>query len=325
MSEHDEDVGGQDEPGTFSTTPPPPGPGPAAGVGTATVAPEADEHPAVELRDLTKRYGGHVALDRVSLAVPVGSVCGLIGPNGAGKSTMMSIVATLLRPTAGSASVFGVPTTDTAVVRRLIGYVPDVLGMYTGLSVEEYLSFFADAYGIGRDRRPALVDGLLELVDLQDKRDADLNTLSRGMKQRIGLARGLVHEPQLLILDEPASGLDPRARIELRDIIAHLRSVGVTVMISSHILSELEEMCTHAIVLEQGRLVGFEDLRDDPGRAVSITFVGGGTERFLVTSDREQAELVARLVQEGRPVLSVTTESTRLEDRFMRMTEGLVN
>jgi ABC-2 type transport system ATP-binding protein len=322
MNEHSEHAGSHDELRTFSPTPPAPD---AAGTGAATAAPPALEHPAVELRDLTKRYGSHVALDRVSLVVPAGSVCGLIGPNGAGKSTMMSIIATLLRPTAGSASVFGVPATDTAVLRRLIGYVPDVLGMYTGLSVEEYLSFFADAYGIGRDQRSSIVDGLLELVDLQDKRDADLNTLSRGMKQRIGLARGLVHEPQLLILDEPARGLDPPARLELRDIIAHLRSAGVTVMISSHILSELEEMCTHAIVLEQGRLVGLEDLRDDPGRSVTISFVGGGTERFLVTSDQEQAELVARLVREGRPVLSVTTESTRLEDRFMRMTDGRVN
>lgn len=284
-----------------------------------------DTIPALQIRDLSKSYGSHIALNSVSLDVPSGAVCGLIGPNGAGKSTLMSVVATLLRPGRGTVHVFGTPITEVAEVRRLVGYVPDVLGMYSGISVEEYLRFFASAYGIAADAVGPLVDGLLELVDLGTKRDADVNTLSRGMKQRIGLARGLVHEPRLLILDEPASGLDPRARIELRDIISHLRSLGVTILISSHILGELEEMCTHAAVLELGNLVGYEDLGVELSRVVVVGFVGGASETFEVSTEAEQAALVARLVSEGREVLSVSSGSTRLEDRFMRLTEGRVN
>ena len=284
-----------------------------------------DTLPALRIHDLSKWYGSHVALNAVSLEVPVGAVCGLIGPNGAGKSTLMSIVATLLRPGRGSVEVFGAPITDVRAVRRLVGYVPDVLGMYSGITVEEYLRFFASAYGVAADAVAPLVDGLLELVDLDTKRDADVNTLSRGMKQRIGLARGLVHEPKLLILDEPASGLDPRARIELRDIISHLRSMGVTILISSHILGELEEMCTHAAVLERGVLVGYEDLAVELRRVVVVGFVGGASATYEVSSEAEQAALVTYLVNEGHQVLSVSTGSTRLEDRFMRLTEGRVN
>jgi ABC-2 type transport system ATP-binding protein len=291
----------------------------------ATPPPVAPTPPAVSVTAMTKRYGLGVALDAVTLEVPTASVCGLIGPNGAGKSTLMSIVATLLRPSAGTGHVFGVPLTDVRAVRRCVGYVPDVLGTYSGLTVEEYLLFFADAYRIEPDRRRPLVDGLLELVDLDTKRDAEVNTLSRGMKQRIGLARGLVHDPRLLILDEPASGLDPRARIDLRDIISHLQAMGVTILISSHILGELEEMCTHAAVLEQGRLVGFESLAADPVRTVVVTFLGGASESFSVVSDEEQATLVQRLVHEGRGVVSVNVLATRLEDRFMRLTEGRTN
>ena len=284
-----------------------------------------DTLPALRIRDLSKSYGSHIALNSVSLDVPVGAVCGLIGPNGAGKSTLMSIVATLLRPGRGSVEVFGAPITDVLAVRRLVGYVPDVLGMYSGITVEEYLRFFANAYGVAPDAVAALVNGLLELVDLDTKRHADVNTLSRGMKQRIGLARGLVHDPRLLILDEPASGLDPRARIELRDIIAHLRSLGVTILISSHILGELEEMCTHAAVLELGALVGYEDLAVELRRVVVVGFVGGASATYEVASEAEQAALVAHLVNEGHQVLSVSSGSTRLEDRFMRLTEGRVN
>ncbi len=297
---------------------------------TTIEAPSDDRPPhavpaAVTMHGVSKLYGTHVALRDVSLEVPAGSVCGLIGPNGAGKSTMMAIIATLLRPSAGRVEVMGVPIDQAAVVRRRIGYVPDVLGTYSGLTVEEYLLFFADAYDVDVDRRAAVVDGLLELVDLAGKRDADVNTLSRGMKQRIGLARGLVHEPQLLLLDEPASGLDPRARVELRHIISHLNSFGVTVLISSHILAELEEMCTHVVVLEQGALAGVEDLAVQPTRTVMVAFLGGGVESFQVVSDEQQAELVRSLIDQGRHVVSVTAESTRLEDRFMRLTDGRTN
>lgn len=289
------------------------------------IPPDDAADQAIVVRNLTKRYGNHLALDDVSVAVPAGSVCGLVGPNGAGKSTLMSIVATLVRPTAGAVSVFGHRTSSPKAVRGLVGYVPDVLGTYSGLSVEEYLTFFADAYRIDRDERGPLVDGLLELVDLTTKRDADVNTLSRGMKQRIGLARGLIHQPKLLVLDEPASGLDPRARVDLRDIILELHEMGVTVLISSHILSELEEMCSHALVLEQGRLVGFEDLSVTPARIVAITFAGGAREEYPVADEAEQLALVRRLVTEGRDVLTVTEVESGLEERFLRLTKGDLN
>lgn len=283
------------------------------------------DSPAVLTRNVTKLYGSKVALDDVTLEVPSGSVCGLIGPNGAGKSTLMSIIATLVTPTRGQVEVFGISIHDTAEIRKLIGYVPDVLGTYSGLSVKEYLLFFAEAYRIERDKRDALVEGLLELVDLTTKRDADINTLSRGMKQRIALARGLVHEPRLLILDEPASGLDPRARIELRDIVSHLNSLGVTVLISSHILAELEEMCSDVVVLEQGALAGAESLADATVRVVQVVFAGGEVEQHVVENDEQQIELIRSLVAAGRPVLSAGVENTRLEDRFMRLTDGRTN
>lgn len=285
----------------------------------------ADEGPAIVVHHLSKAYGTHLALNDVSVVIPRGSVCGLIGPNGAGKSTLMSIVSTLVTPTAGSVSVFGHPIERPNAIRRLIGYVPDVLGTYAGLSVAEYLTFFADAYLIPKEQQPALIDGLLELVDLQIKRDADVNSLSRGMKQRIGLARGLIHQPRLLVLDEPASGLDPRARIELRDIVLHLQSLGTTILISSHILSELEEMCSHALVLEQGRLVGMEDLATEVERIVEVIYAGGERESFTVPDEAGQVELVRRLVAEGRPVMSVSEGVTGLEERFMRLTKGDLN
>ena len=168
---------------------------------TSPQGPEPDDQPAdsaVVPPGLTKAYGSNIALGNVSVVVPTGSICGLIGPNGAGKSTLMSIVSTLLKPTSGTATVFGRPITEPAEIRPLIGYVPDVLGTYSGLTVEEYLLFFADAYDVDVDRRAAVVDGLLELVDLAGKRDADVNTLSRGMKQRIGLAAPLLTDPELL-------------------------------------------------------------------------------------------------------------------------------
>ena len=293
---------------------------------TDPAAPDAQAAlPAVAMRHVTKMYGANAALRDVSLEVAAGSVCGLIGPNGAGKSTMMAIIATLLRPSAGEVEVFGTSIGSPREIRKLIGYVPDVLGTYSGLTVEEYLLFFADAYQVAPEKRVGLVDGLLELVDLGNKRDADVNTLSRGMKQRIGLARSLVHDPRLLILDEPASGLDPRARIELRDIVAQLNTLGVTILISSHILVELEEMCTDFLVLEQGVLVGAESLAETEVRTVIVTFLDGEPESFQVSSQQEQAELVRSLVLAERQVVAVTAETTRLEDRFMRLSSGRTN
>ncbi|MCB1257387.1 MAG: ABC transporter ATP-binding protein [Microthrixaceae bacterium] len=291
---------------------------------TETVATELPT-PAIAMRNVSKLYGSNAALRDVTLDVADGSVCGLIGPNGAGKSTMMAIIATLLRQSTGSVEVFGEPISSPRSIRKLIGYVPDVLGTYSGLTVEEYLLFFADAYRVDVEKRTGMVEGLLELVDLSGKKDADLNSLSRGMKQRIGLARALVHDPKLLILDEPASGLDPRARIELRDIVAHLNSLGVTILISSHILVELEEMCTDFLVLEQGALVGAESLAQTEIRTVIVTFLDGNPQSYQVRSLEEQADLVASLVGSGRRVVSVNAESTRLEDRFMQLSTGKTN
>ena len=192
----------------------------------------------------------------LTLEVPTGSVFGLIGPNGAGKSTTLSILASVLTPTSGTAEVAGCdPVHDARGVRRKVGYMPDVLGVYDNLSVQEYLEFFAAAYSLPRSSWKGLVDGLLELVGLEVKRTAMVESLSRGMKQRLALARALVHDPEVLLLDEPASGLDPRARVELRGLLAELQSMGKTIVISSHILSEMEEMCSHIAIMEAGRLL----------------------------------------------------------------------
>ena len=282
--------------------------------------------PALRARSLAKAYGGHWALREVSFDIWEGEVCGLVGPNGAGKSTLMSIFATLLTATRGTSEVFGVPTDRVAEIRPRVGYVPDVLGLYTDVTAEEYLHFFAHAYDVPAEDRPALVDGLLELVDLESKRHADLSSLSRGMKQRIGLARGLINSPQVLLLDEPASGLDPHARIELREIVAHLRAQGTTIIISSHILSELEEMCTQMLILEQGTLVGHEALHDAPATIrVRVTFLDGAVTEHEVASPADQAALVRQLVNEGRDVLSVEHVTVGLEERFMNLTRGDTN
>lgn len=210
----------------------------------------------VETRNLTKRYGNFTALSDLNLAIERGSIHGFIGPNGAGKTTTMRILATLLEPTGGQAWVSGFAVTEHPYdVRRRIGYMPDFFGVYDNMKVWEYLDFFAAAYHVPQPKRPGLIDDLLALVDLTVKKDSFVEELSRGMKQRLCLARTLVHEPDLLILDEPASGLDPRARIELRELLKELRSLGKTILISSHILSELAEMCTHVAIIERGHLL----------------------------------------------------------------------
>lgn len=212
--------------------------------------------PLVETRDLTKRYGQVIALDRLNLQIPAGAIYGFIGPNGAGKTTTMRILTALLKPTSGQAFVDGHEVSrEPHVIRRLVGWMPDSFGVYDNMKVWEYLDFFAAAFGVPAARRRQQIGELLDLVDLGHKRDAYVMGLSRGMKQRLSLARTLVHDPKLLILDEPASGLDPRARIELRELLKELRALGKTIMISSHILTELAEMCTHIGIIEAGRLL----------------------------------------------------------------------
>lgn len=210
----------------------------------------------IELRGLTHRYGSFIALDQLSLKVPKGDLHGFVGPNGAGKTTTMRILATLLKPTSGQALVDG---SDVALhprdVRRVVGYMPDFFGVYDRLKTWEYLDFYARCYGFDAWKRRCTIDGMLELVGLTDKRDNYVDELSRGMKQRLCLARALIHDPALLLLDEPASGMDPRARSEMKTILRTLKSLGKTVLISSHILPELSEMCDSLTIIDHGRLV----------------------------------------------------------------------
>jgi ABC-2 type transport system ATP-binding protein len=286
---------------------------------------------AIRTFGLTKRYGELFAVNRLDLRVPTGSVFGLVGPNGAGKTTTFAMLASLLLPSGGQAFVAGYdPARHPREVRKRIGYMPDMLGVYDGLRVDEYLRFFAASYGVPARTHTGLIEGLLELVDLRVKQDAMVNSLSRGMKQRLSLARALVHDPELLILDEPASGLDPRARIELRELIAELRSMGKTILISSHILSELEEICTDVGIIEAGRLLvqgpPREILRQvDHRRTILVRFANGDETTVEVHDDLEQVELLRRLVAEQRqPVIEFREVGGGLEDVFMKVTKGIV-
>src|SRR5436309_2831568 len=210
----------------------------------------------IETRDLTKMYGELYALDRLTLQLDRGDVYGFIGPNGAGKTTTMRILATLLTPTWGEATVCGYSIYNGAKdIRRVIGYMPDFFGVYDDMKVIEYLEFFAAAYRIKGPERRKKCEQVLALVDLGYKRDALVTSLSRGMTQRLGLARVLLHEPKVLLLDEPASGLDPRARIEMRGLIKELRNMGITILLSSHILPELADICNKIGIIERGKLL----------------------------------------------------------------------
>src|SRR3954452_3982788 len=210
----------------------------------------------IETSDLTKKYGDLYALERLTIKLSQGDVYGFIGPNGAGKTTTMRILATLLNPTFGEATVCGYSIyTGAKDIRRSIGYMPDFFGVYDDMKVIEYLEFFAAAYRIQGPARKKICEEVLELVDLTYKRDALVTTLSRGMTQRLGLARVLLHDPQVLLLDEPASGLDPRARIEIRALLKELRMMGKTILVSSHILPELADICNKIGIIEQGVLL----------------------------------------------------------------------
>ncbi|MEN9936845.1 MAG: hypothetical protein RLZZ387_3424 [Chloroflexota bacterium] len=234
----------------------------------------------VETRDLTRRFGSNLALDHLNLKIPEGAIFGFIGPNGAGKTTTMRILTTLLQPSGGEAHVAGISVAkDPRGVRRVVGFMPDFFGVYENMKSWEYLDFFGRAYGVPLERRAGLIGELLGLVDLGHKRDDLVMNLSRGMKQRLSLARTMMHDPRLLILDEPASGLDPRARIELRELLKELRALGKTIMISSHILTELAEMCTHIAIIERGKLLASGDVQDilrtlQPHRSLEVRVLG---------------------------------------------------
>src|SRR5579859_2215774 len=234
----------------------------------------------IETKNLTKRYGPLVAVDALSLSVEQGAIYGFVGPNGAGKTTTMRMMTTLLRPTSGEAWIAGASITrDPRGVRRAIGYMPDFFGVYDDMKVWEYLDFFAACYEVPEAARPALINDLLELVDLNHRRDAMVDTLSRGMKQRLCLARTLAHDPQILILDEPASGLDPRARIEIRELLLELSRLGKTIFFSTHILADVAEICTQVGIVEAGKLVAQGSLdemqrRLAPHRRLHVTLLG---------------------------------------------------
>jgi len=295
---------------------------------TATINAEVRTS-AVSVRQLTKRYGKFTAVDAVDLEIPQGSIYGLVGPNGAGKTTTFAVVATLLKPTAGSVEVMGFdPAHHARDVRRVMGYMPDGLGVYADLDVDEYLRFFAAAYRLPTSRWDQLLDDLLELVALTSKRNARVDSLSRGMKQRLSLARALVHDPDVLILDEPASGLDPRARSELRALLLQLASMGKTIVISSHILAELEDVCTHIAIMQEGSVLaagGTAEVtsRLAAGRRVRARFADGTTEDFEVNDDTGQAELLRRLASETeRTVVEFTRVGGGLEELFLSLTKG---
>ena len=305
----------------------------------------------VEMKNVDKRYGRVDALAGATMSIPAGSIFGLIGPNGAGKTTSMQIMSSLLSRDGGSVEVAGVdPEMDPVAVRRELGWMPDFFGVYEGLNTSEYLDFFASVQEVRAGARPAVVRDLLELVSLVDKADADVNTLSRGMKQRLSLARALVHDPALLILDEPASGLDPRARVDLRELIGELQRMGKTIVISSHILAELEGICSHLAVVDRGRVISQgsldeiraqmlgqrtirvrlsssdsiqaeEVLTSVPG--VNELVVESGVLRFgLSGGDEESAVALRRLIEAGIAVYEWHQEAAGLEELFMKLTEG---
>lgn len=306
----------------------------------------------VLVEGLTKKYGRLTAVNNLSFAVEEGAIFGFVGPNGAGKTTTIKILTALMAPTSGQAWVAGEEVSrNPGRVRQLIGYMPDFFGVYDDLKVGEYLDFYGASYGIAADRRRQLADDLLELVDLAHKREAYVDSLSRGMKQRLCLARSLVHDPALLILDEPASGLDPRARFEMRELLKELKNMGKTIIVSSHILPELAEMCTHVGIIEAGQLVlsgTVEEVirRVQANRILEIRVLDKAAEaekmlenQFGLTeahlndnllevpfdgTDQEKNLILSQLVGDGIPVVSFAEKNSNLEDIFMQVTKGVV-
>jgi ABC-2 type transport system ATP-binding protein len=308
----------------------------------------------IQVKGLVKKFGKTTALDALDMTVPRGSIYGLIGPNGAGKTTAMSVLSTLLLPDGGAAMVDGHNVVDEPMaVRGVIGYMPDFFGVYDGLKTYEYLDFFAASYYIPEAARKPLIGELLELVNLGDKYDSYVDLLSRGMKQRLALARCLIHDPKVLILDEPASGLDPRARAELKEIIKQLKHLDKTVLISSHILPELGEICDQVGIMESGRLIAsgpveeitatskgalllriqvverLAELADyiKTKNSVSIVEQDEGGLRFVFKGEaRERGELLRDIVGAGWAVTEFSEVRRNLEEAFMAVTgEGLEN
>ena len=260
----------------------------------------------IETVGLVKRYNGTVAVAGVDLEINEGEIFGLVGPNGAGKTTMLRMLATLLAPSAGDATIAGESIRrNPQAVRRVIGYMPDAFGVYDDMKVWEYLDFFGRCYGLGPARRRRMIGDLLELVDLTAKRDAYVLSLSRGMQQRLCLAHALVHDPSVLLLDEPASGLDPRARVELRELLRELRSLGKTIVISSHILPELEELCTSVAIVDRGRVLAAGTI-DEIGQRLRV----GEVLRVRVLGGEDGVESARSWFESQANVASATTDAS---------------
>jgi len=250
----------------------------------------------IAIQHLRKEYRNIVAVKDLSLTLEAGDIFGFIGPNGAGKTTTIKMLSTLLRPTAGRAFIDGIDVVrEPDKVRGIIGYMPDNFGVYDDIKVWEYLDFFAAAYRIGRDKRPQIIDDVLELTDLGAKKNAYVEELSRGMKQRLCLAKTLVHDPKVLLLDEPASGLDPRARVEIKELLKELKAMGKTIIISSHILPELSDFCNKIGIIEQGELIVSGDVED-------IMRQVAGAQRLVIKVMSPDVETALRLLKaRGRP------------------------
>ena len=306
----------------------------------------------IELIDFTKRYGDLLAVDHLNLKIGPGEMFGFIGPNGAGKSTSIRFLATLLKATGGEGVVNGFSVNRQPLdVRRSIGYMPDSFGVYDGMKVWEFLDFFAVAYQIPRSARKRVIGDVLELLDLTGKRNDFVNGLSRGMKQRLCLAKTLVHDPPVLILDEPASGLDPRARVEVKALLKELRRMGKTILISSHILTELADCCTSIGIIERGRLLMHGPIDDvyrriRGNRTIVIRFIeneevgisiirsmaetrevqveNGKVTAEMEADDEQISALMERLVAEGVRMVSFADKEPTLEDVFMLVTKGAV-
>ncbi len=273
---------------------------------------------AVRTDGLTKRYGRSTAVAGVQLEVESGEIFGLVGPNGAGKTTTLKMLATLLPPTAGDADISGHSVRrDPDAVRNVIGYMPDTFGVYDDMRVWEYLDFFGRCYGMSAARRRQMIGDLLELVDLADKKSDYVQDLSRGMQQRLCLAHALVHDPQVLLLDEPASGLDPRARVELRELLRELRSLGKTILISSHILPELEELCTSVAIIDHGRVLASGRVED-----IADRFRVGGVYRATVLGDDEKIGKAEQLFGGLGDVVSVVRRQGGLLELALRGDEN---
>lgn len=316
----------------------------------------------IEIRELTKKFDNRIAVDHVNLTIQSGEVFGLVGPNGAGKTTTMRMLVTLLQPDRGEILVGGHSVRKAPrEVRRMIGFMPDSFGVYGDMTVHEYLDFFGACYQIPPPQRLNLISDLLELVDIGHRRDDMVDTLSRGLKQRLGLARVLIHDPSILILDEPASGLDPRARVEIRELLLEIARLGKTIIFSSHILADVAELCTSVGIMEGGKIVAVGTLDQLSEKAVShrlirIAFLNpisiekaqaalsslpgisqvraqaalGKAEWISLEAefngdDEALRQLLANLIEQGLPIVHFSEETQNLEEVFMRATRGIVS